>query len=152
MPDYLSLFVRSGALSTGHNKYIASQLVSLNDYTVQHGIVLSQKDCNEIAQVRAELLIENERIEMGVGAAQRIIEEFCDSGYVDQHTFKDTVEELLECFYTIKNETDDKVDDETVINFLKFAFEATGGDVSKIYMLDIFANYIRKINSDKDKK
>ena len=146
MPDYLTLFVKSGMLSEAHNRYIAKELITLNKHTERYGIVLSEKDCAEIAECRSELLIENERIEVGSGAVKRIIEEFCDSGYVDPKTFKDTVQGLLECFYTIKTETDDKVDDEAVLEFLKYAFEATGGDVSKIYMLEAFDAFIASAN------
>lgn len=151
MPDYLSVF-QNGMLTQIHNRYIAKELALLNDYTAQYGIVLSEKDCTDIAECRSELLTENERIEIGTGAVKRIIEEFCDSGYVNQQNFTDTVEGLLECFYAIKTETEDRIDDESVLNFLKNVFENdAGGDVSKIYMCPAFdefiaygKNYVRK--------
>lgn len=146
MADYLALFVKSGMLSEVHTKYVAGQLISLNSYTEQHGIVLSQADCKDIAECRSDLLVKTERIEIGLGAVKRIIERFCDSGYVDQRTFAGVVEELLECFYAIKNETDDKASDDEVLAFLEIAFETTGGDVSKIYMLPQFEIFIRKAN------
>ena len=148
MPDYLAVF-KSGMLSEVHNRYIAKELAALNEHTVQHGIVLSERDCTDIAQCRSELLVESERIEVGAGAVQRIIEEFCESGYVSQRTFKDTVEGLLECFYTIKTETEDKVDDETVLEFLKYIFENdAGGDVTRIYFCDAFEQFITTGKSD----
>jgi len=154
MPDYLTQFT-GGMLSEVHNRYIAKELSALNKHTEQFGIVLSEKDCTDIAECRSDLLVENERIEVGAGAVKRIIEVFCDSGYVNQQNFRDTVEGLLECFYSIKTETEDKLDDETVLEFIKSVFEnEAGGDVSKIYFspaYDEFVAFGRK-NDDKPKR
>ena len=148
MPDYLTVF-RNSMISEVHTRYIAKDLLALNEHTVTHGIILSESDCTEIAQCRGDLLVENERIEVGSGAVRRIIEEFCDSGYINQQNFKDTVQGLLECFYAIKTETEDKVDDETVLEFLKYVFENdAGGDVSRIYFCDIFEQFINTGRSD----
>lgn len=139
-------------LSEVHNRYVAHELTLLNEKTSEYGITLSEKDCAEIAEFRAETLRESERIEIGVGAVRRIIEEFCDSGYISQITFKDTVEGLLECFYTIKSETDDKVSDDEALKFLKYLFETeAGGDVSKLYeceAFDLFISGARRKNAD----
>lgn len=142
MADYLSLF-KGGMISEVHNRYIAKELSTLNKHTEQYGIVLSSKDCTDIAECRSELLVENERIEVGAGAVRKIIEEFCDSGFVNQQNFRDTVEGLLECFYTIKTETEDQVDDDTVLAFLKYVYENdAGGDVTKIYFCEVFDEFI----------
>lgn len=143
MPNYLAVF-QNNMLATAQNRYVAKELMELSDKTEEYGIVLSGRDCQEIAEFRAAALAENERIEVGVGAVKRIIEEFCDSGYVNQNNFKETVEGLLECFYTIKSETDDKVSDDEAIEFLKYLFETeAGGDINKLYdseAFDIFIN------------
>ena len=146
MPDYLSVFT-GGLISDIHNSHIAKEIASLNKLTEDYGLTLSQEDCREIAETRAEILSETERIEVGTGAVRKIIEEFCDSGYVSPQNYKDTIEGLLECFYTIKSETDDRADDETVIAFLKDVFENdAGGDVSKIYSSVAFDEFIAYFN------
>ena len=154
MPDYLAIF-QSGMVTEIHNRYIAAELMQLNKHTEQYGIVLSAEECRSIAECRSELLRDNERIEVGIGAAKRIIEEFCDSGYVDKNNFTDVIEGLLDCFYSLKTDTDDKADDDTVIEFLKQVFEKdAGGDVSKIYFCtayDEFVNYFKKYG-DRPKK
>ena len=154
MPNYLSAF-SSNMLSDVHNRYIARELILLNEKTAEYGITLSERDCAEIAEFRAESLRESERIEIGVGAVQRIIEEFCDSGYISQRSFKDTVEGLLECFYTIKSETDDKVSDDEALRFLKYLFETeAGGDVSRLYTCEAFDLFIAgaRQHTEPDKK
>ncbi len=141
MPNYLAVF-QSGSITEVEKRYVAKELMLLGDKTARYGITLSEKDCVDIAECRFESLKENERIEVGLGATQRIIEEFCDSGYVSQSNFRETVEGLLECFYMIKTETDDRVSDDEALEFLKYLFETeAGGDVSKIYdsvALDVF--------------
>ena len=144
MPNYLTVF-QSGMLSKAHEKYIARELLLLNDVTREYGITLSKKDCNEIAECRSELLKDTERIEVGAGAVTKIIELFCESGYINQQNFKDTVEGLLECFYTIKTETDDKVSDEVALRFLKYLFEVeAGGDVAKLYDSEAFDLFVER--------
>lgn len=145
MPNYLAVF-QSGSITESEKRYVAKELMLLGDKTAQYGITLSEKDCLEIAECRYESLKENERIEVGLGATQKIIEAFCESGYVNQNNFSETVEGLLECFYMIKTETNDKVDDETVLEILKYLFEEdAGGDVSKIYDCAALEEYIRKV-------
>lgn len=142
MPNYLTVF-QSGMLAEAHNKYIANELMQFNDVTREYGITLSKKDCREIAECRSELLKDTERIEVGAGAVTKIIESFCDSWYINQQNFKDTVEGLLECFYTIKTETEDKVNDEDALKFLKYLFEVeAGGDVAKLYDSEAFDIFI----------
>lgn len=147
MPNYLAVF-QSGGITEIEKRYVAKELMLLGDKTAEYGITLSEKDCVDIAECRYESLKENERIEVGLGATQRIIEEFCDSGYVSQSNFRETVEGLLECFYMIKTETEDKVSDDEVLEFLKYLFEyEAGGDVSKIYDSVALDAFIRDKNS-----
>lgn len=149
MPNYLAVF-QNNMLIGEQNKYVAGELMELNKTTEEYGIVLSGKDCAEIAEFRTAALAENERIEIGIGAVKRIIEEFCESGYVSQKNFKETVEGLLECFYTIKSETDDKVSDDEAMEFLKYLFETeAGGDINKLYDSEAFDIFISRQSGSK---
>ncbi len=142
MPNYLAVF-QNNMLVSAQNQYISKELLSLNDSIRENGLILSPADCKGIAQFRSEALAENERIEVGVGAVKRIIEEFSDSGYVTQQNFREVVEGLLECFYTIKTETNDLVSDDEVMEFLKYLFETdAGGDINKLYESTAFDAFI----------
>ena len=142
MPNYLAVF-QNNTLIGVQNAYVAKELMSLNKTTEEYGIVLSQKDCAEIAEFRSAALAENERIEIGIGAVKRIIEKFCDSSYIHPSNFKETVEALLECFYTIKTETNDRVNDDEALEFLRYLFEVeAGGDVAKLYDTEAFDVFI----------
>lgn len=150
MPNYLSLF-QNKQLVKLQNEAFATELATLADTTAEHGITLSRSDCAEIAEFRGEALAEAERIEIGLGAAGRIVKEFCDSGYVDNSNFCRIVEDLLECFYTVKTETDDAATDNQVMELLHYLFEnVVGGDTSKLYDTEELDIFISKIRSEKD--
>lgn len=149
MPDYLVLF-QNQQLVSAQNKFIAGQLISLNDEIAEHGITLSEADCKDIAEFRHDALVECERVEVGLGAAGRIIREFANSGYVDKYNFRQVVEDLLECFYTLKNETEEKANDDLVMEFLHYLFEeVVGGDTSKLYEAQAFDDFVSQVRKDK---
>ena len=123
--------------------------MALNDDIAEHGIVLSEADCKDIAEFRHEALMESDRVEAGVGIAARIIREFADSGYVDQRNFRQVVEDLLECFYTLKNETEDKATDDQVMEFLHYLFEvAVGGDTAHLYEAEAMDAFVAQMRGD----
>ena len=43
------------------------------------------------------------RVEFGEGIVPKIIYEFCDSNYIDQNNYVDTIIRLQEIFYLYKN-------------------------------------------------
>jgi hypothetical protein len=142
MPNYVELF-STGSVVELQTRFVAKELAAVSDYTANFGIVLSDRDCKEIAQTRNQLLRDTDRVELGVGIVKRIIMEFCDSGYIDQKNFVDTVEGLLECFYSLKTETEDKADDDTVLEFMVRLFENdAGGDVSKMYFCEAYDQFV----------
>ena len=142
MANYLAIW-EDKQLIAAQNRFIANQIMCLNDRIAEHGIVLSQNDCKDIAEFRHETLIESERVEIGMGILERIITEFSESGYVDQKNFRQVVEDLLECFYIIKNETEEKASDDQVMEFLHYLFEvAVGGDTSKLYDAEDFDKFV----------
>ena len=142
MADFLSIFEDKQLISI-QNRMVANQLMQLNDSIAENGVVLSQADCKDIAEFRRDALIESERLEIGLGIVGRIVTEFSDSGFVDQNNFRQVIEDLLECFYTLKNETEDRASDDQVMEFLHYLFEVSvGGDTSKLYDAEDFDRFI----------
>ena len=124
--------------------------MALNDEIAEHGIVLSAEDCKDIAEFRHEALMESDRIEAGLGIAGRIVREFADSGYVDKTNFRQVVEDLIECFYTLKNETEEKATDDQVMEFLHYLFEvAVGGDTARLYEAEAMDAFVSQMRGDK---
>ena len=149
MSNYLELFNSTG-LVAARNKVISGQLIALNEEIAENGIVLSEADCKDIAEFRHEVLVETERVEVGLGVVGRIVKEFSDSGYVDQRNFRQVVEDLLECFYVLKNETDDKATDDQVMEFLHYLFEdVVGGDTERLYNSEAIGNFVAMMRGTK---
>lgn len=81
-------------LLSGTNQLAA--VMETNQYTEQFGLVLSEKDAQMILENRKSALRTQQRIEFGEGIVPKIIREFCDSPYIDQNTYAETIMRLQE--------------------------------------------------------
>ena len=74
-------------------------LLKTNQKTEKFGLSISEQDAEMILQERKNALQEQKRIEFGEGIVQKIIYEFCDSDYIDQNNYVNTIIRLQEIFY-----------------------------------------------------
>lgn len=116
----LSTFFSLDALS---NQVAQSQILSLNEKSEQYGVSLTPEDASALMQTRAQALSANGRVEVGSATVGKLIEAFCDSSYVNQRDYADTLHELLDLFYYMKNETLDLISDDDLIAFMKECYE-----------------------------
>lgn len=101
-----------------------------NEYISQYGLILSDNQINNILERRIETLKEIGRIEFREGIIDKLIKEFCDSPYINQENYAETLYELVEIFYEYKNETMDLITDNELIKFMKKSFdEIAQGDL-----------------------
>lgn len=98
-------------------------LAATNKTSGRFGLVLSPQDALMIAEEEKNTLKEHRRIELGEGIAPRIIYEFCDSAYIDQQCYAETIVRLQEIFYIYKNEMLDNISDEELLCVMKEFFE-----------------------------
>lgn len=94
-----------------------------NEYTSQYGLVLSDNQISNLLERRKETLKETGRIEFREGIIDKLIKEFCDSPYINQENYAETLYELIEIFYEYKNETMDLITDDELIEFMKKSFD-----------------------------
>ena len=78
-----------------------------------------------LAVSRQENLRSAGRIEFGGGIIRLLAEAFCDSPYVNRQNWEETLHDLLELFYSFKNETWDAVSDRDLIAFMRQAFNGS---------------------------
>ena len=117
-----------------------------NQYTEQYGLTLSEQDAEILAQERKSTLIEQKRVEFGESILPRIIYEFCDSAFISQSNYVESLTRLQEIFFLYKNEMLDEISDEELLNFMKEQFETVCfGDFDYLEgtCLDIFAQAVR---------
>ncbi|MEL7603139.1 MAG: DUF6323 family protein [Bacillota bacterium] len=100
-----------------------AQLAACNDFTVKYGLMLSESQLQRLEEARRETLRVNGRVEFGGGVLKKLIYAFCDSPYVQQQGWEDTLAELQDIFYTFKNEADDRLSDDELIEFMKKTFD-----------------------------
>ena len=105
------------------NQNQLSKVVETNQYTEQFGLTLSQQDAQLILENRKTALREQRRVEFGEGIVPVIIREFCDSNYIEQSNYVDTVIRLQEIFYLYKNEMNDEITDDELIHLMKEQYE-----------------------------
>lgn len=98
-------------------------LLSCNEKTRRFGLSLTQEQAGELVICRNNSLKKYQRVEFGSGILDKLIYVFCDSAYIDNNNYAETMQKLQDVFYAFKNETQDKVTDDEILNFMKEQFE-----------------------------
>ncbi len=118
-----------------------------NTLSQRFGLTLSPAEATELVEYRERALKELGRVEFGTGILDSLIYEFCDSPYINQSDYADTLYELLELFYYYKNETLDKVTDADLLRYMKECFDGEcGGSIKHLGETCLFrlADAVRK--------
>ena len=103
----------------------ADRILACNDVTMSYGLALTEPQALALAQTRTDALRETRRIEWGDGIVGALIETFCTSPYILPENYEETLHELIGLFYTLKNDTQDRVSDGDLLAFLKTAFDGS---------------------------
>lgn len=100
----------------------ANQLLELNEKTKAYGLTLTEENVKHVIESRSLTLKSYERIELGINVTKRIVELFSSSPYVRAENYVNIITEIQEIFYYYKNETNEKVSDEALINIINKYF------------------------------
>ena len=115
------LMLRSGA---------EESLLRLNEVTEEYGLKLTRQQVAELLHTRDSSLKVTGRIEVGPGAVEKIVKAFCDCPYLWRQNYAETLNDLVEIFYYMKNETLDEVGDDDLIALMRDYFEnSCGGSI-----------------------
>lgn len=99
-----------------------NEIIRLNEETVKYGLTLSKHEIMQIIDVRNDLLRGYGRIELGTEVINKLIKSFYNSSYIQQDMYMLTLMELQEVFYYMKNETEDNLSDDEIIEILREFF------------------------------
>lgn len=105
------------------NKHSFIEIQMCNEDTQEYGLRLSDEDIKTIIKTRSEALSSNGRVEFGGGIIKKVISVFCDSPYISQYNYVETINDLIETFYYYKNETMEKISDDELIALMKKYFD-----------------------------
>jgi len=97
-------------------------LGACNAFSSKYGLVLSDKQLENLVVRRYEALRENGRVEFGEGIVKKLIIAFCDSPYIGPLDWEETLLELQDAFYFYKNEADELLSDDELIDYMKQTF------------------------------
>lgn len=125
---------------------LTSSIMDTNQLTSRYGLTLDRQDAELILSARRDTLRREKRVETGPGIIEKIIYEFCDSDYISQSEYTDTLIRLQEIFFMYKNELRDMVSDDVLLHFMKEKFETVcAGDIDYLEStcLDEFARAVR---------
>lgn len=122
------------------------KVIETNRITEQYGLSLGKEDAELILAEHGRALRESRRVEFGGGIMSKIIYEFCDSDFIDQDNYVDTLVRLQDIFYLYKNEMQDEISDDELLYFMREQFDQTCyGDLEYLEgtCLSVFAQAIR---------
>lgn len=126
---------------------------AVDEYAGQYGLSLTDEEVGLLLGERKQVLREQERVEFGEGILSKLVYAFCDSPYVYQDNFADTLGRLQEIFYLYKNEALDELTDDELIEYMMREF---GGicqgslDYLEDTSLEKFARKIRYGETDEE--
>ncbi|MBN7772946.1 DUF6323 family protein [Clostridium aminobutyricum] len=109
----------------GKQKQELEKIISSNQLSSQFGVTLSEENASMLMKSRRETLKETERIEFGEGILSKLIYHFCDSPYIYQENYADTLAVLQDIFYQYKNECLDEISDDELLEFMKHHFDGS---------------------------
>lgn len=112
MNDFINI---SAQLQKNQNMGVLSKC---NRISERFGLVLSETVMQHLTQQRMEVLKETGRVEFSEGILAKLVERFCDSPYLRQEEYEETLLALQELFYNYKNECQDLLSDDELLDAL----------------------------------
>jgi hypothetical protein len=97
---------------------ISHEIMLTNETAEAYGLYLSPLASREIIAARNSTLKSYERVEIDTEITRKIIMQFCSSPYLQQAEYMDTIIQIQELFHYIKNELDDDIGDDELIERL----------------------------------
>lgn len=126
LKEMLSVFLQSGYPA----ELEAKDLLSANVKTCGYGLTLTAAQALDLAATHRQALNDCGRIEIGTGIVRKIMDTFSRSHYLWQKDYADVLNEAVEAFYGLKNESEDNISDEDLISLLFDAFERYKGSLA----------------------
>ncbi len=114
-------------LAEGMRKTAEAELAVCGEQTAHFGLTLSGEQIGRLVERRYGALRDTGRVEPGGGILPKLAYAFCDSPYVLQESWEETLAELQDAFYAYKNESRERLSDDELIEVMKRAFDGRAG-------------------------
>ena len=110
-------------ISGGNKADVRAVLKSCNEVTKKYGLILNDAQIAELADGRQKVLKDTDRVEFNGGILKKLILAFCDSPYLTQDNYLETMYDLQEAFYFFKNESYDTISDDEIIEHMRTYYD-----------------------------
>lgn len=125
-------------------KKFTDSLLEINSTTQKYGLVVTEDIAREITEARQTALKENDRVDFNPDTSVRLVKAFSESYYITQDTFSETIGEMLDLFYFIKNETNNAISDDEIIKEMLTVFNETCFGVMEVMQSKGLEKILRK--------
>lgn len=98
------------------------KIMKCNNVSNQYGLVLKKSEVLQIIETQEASLKELERVEFGGDIIEQIIYVFCDSQFISKYEYGESINRIVEIFYCYREELDERMSDEEIIDYMKRAF------------------------------
>ncbi|MCC0650840.1 DUF6323 family protein [Clostridioides sp. ZZV15-6598] len=109
-----------------------NELLETNKESKYYGLVLSEADVKDIITSRNDTLKGYGRIELDIKVTKQLIENIYTSQFTNMDDYLETINDMQEIFYYLKNETDDKICDDEIIEILDELYEKFTGNMDNV--------------------
>lgn len=99
------------------------EIMALNDKTEKHGLSLTEQEVKDLIEQRFEILNTMRRVEFGSGILPDLITVFASSPYLMSDTYLQTISDLQGAFYRLKEEGDEKISDDDLLDAMRTLFD-----------------------------
>lgn len=121
-----------GAIALLAREQFMQELRAVNEISARYGLRLSEAGMRTLVQARNSALIDHGRVELGISAVRAIADGFCDSPYLLQEDYENTLLELVDAFYYFKNACAEQLTDEELILAMRQRYDAYDGSVEAV--------------------
>ena len=108
------------------------KIIKLNDESINYGLILKEKDIEEIMKNTNETLKRIGRIETSTNTLEKIIELVYSSPYTDNDNYIDNIHDMQAVFYYLKSQVLDLLSDDEVIDILREVYDDKKGEIFQI--------------------
>lgn len=122
------------------------EILHTNLQSQQYGLQLTPLQAMELLQTRNRVLKSQGRVDTGIEVIKKIAASFCSSPYIHAHEWASTLNELVEIFYYMKNETEDRLGDDELITLMRELFDNRSRGVLELLRdrdLELYAQELR---------
>ncbi len=136
-----------GSMSMMLEEVQVNELLLASKVSEGHGLTLTADAAKEILTARNQVLQSLGRVELDIEVLKKLVQSFSTSTYIEQEEYAAVLMDLVEVFHYMKNETEDQIGDDALIETMKAYFENECGGAIELLKgreLEAFARNIRQ--------